>query len=93
MYHQAISGFMHGWLRDGDAPSLDSAYAASIVGGAFLVSIAIAWLSLTYFEAYFLKIGSRQKYGADKALDSAATRVTPPASSLRSGQDSRRGHP
>ncbi|MFM8998348.1 MAG: HNH endonuclease, partial [Candidatus Limnocylindrus sp.] len=30
---------------------------------------------------------------ANKAVDSTATRVTPPASSLRSGQESRHGQP
>jgi hypothetical protein len=34
-----------------------------------------------------------EKTKPNKAVDSTATRVTPPASSLRSGQESRRGQP
>ena len=63
MYHQAISGLLHGWLCDGVNPSLTSGYGASITGIAFLLSTAIAWLSFKYFESVFLRIGKQQKYG------------------------------
>lgn len=34
-----------------------------------------------------------EEENANKAVDSTATRVTPPASSLRSGQEARHGQP
>lgn len=37
--------------------------------------------------------GLKAKMQSNKAVDSTATRVTPPASSLRSGQESRHGQP
>lgn len=62
MYHQAVAGLLHGWLRNGEAPSLIDGYAAFITALAFLVSTAIAWGSFAYFESIFLKIGRRYKY-------------------------------
>lgn len=45
------------------------------------------------YQEYLGMLKKPKKKKANKAVDSTATRVTPPASSLRSGQESRHGQP
>ena len=73
MYHQAVSGFLHGWIRNAP-PSLLDMKAILVTCIAFLVSVALSWLSFVTFESFFLKIGKRYKYGANKSLEATATR-------------------
>jgi peptidoglycan/LPS O-acetylase OafA/YrhL len=73
LYHQAVSGLLHGWLRYGEAPSLINGYAASVTGLAFILSTTLAWVSFVYFEAFFLKLGKRQRYGANKSAYATPT--------------------
>lgn len=58
LFHQPISGLLHGWLRDGAVPQFG---AVSLL--ALVVSVAFAWLSFRYFESPFLLLGRRHKYG------------------------------
>jgi fucose 4-O-acetylase-like acetyltransferase len=60
-----------------------SVYLISVVGYFFLCKITPQLMSVA--------TGNRE--WPNKAVDSTATRVTPPASSLRSGQESRHGQP
>jgi hypothetical protein len=53
--------------------------------------VLAAWTTLIMALIYLLPMIIRNK--PNKAVDSTATRVTPPASSLRSGQESRHGQP
>ena len=69
MYHQAISGLLHGWLRNGASPSLVGGFAASITGAAFVLSVLVAWISYIHFESVFLKLGRRQHYGEHRVLN------------------------
>ncbi|MEM9283177.1 MAG: acyltransferase [Verrucomicrobiota bacterium] len=76
MYHQAISGLLHGWIRNAP-PGLLDMEASLVTSLAFLVSVALSWLSFVTFESFFLRIGKRYKYGANKTLEATATSAAP----------------
>lgn len=77
MYHQAVSGLLHGWLRPGQAPSTSGTNAALITLLAVVVTTSAAWLSFKFFESYFLKIGQSQKYGTNKIAPSTTISSEP----------------
>lgn len=58
LYHQPVSGLLHGWLRYGAVPQLGPATLLALV-----VSVALAWFSFRYFESPFLRRGRRHSYG------------------------------
>jgi peptidoglycan/LPS O-acetylase OafA/YrhL len=62
MYHQAISGLLHGWLRQGRSPSLEDQHGAMVTCLAFIVSTLFAYVSYRYYELHFLKIGRKKTY-------------------------------
>lgn len=61
MYHHAVLGLLHGWLGGGP-PTLQTTRSIGITVLALGVSIAIAWVSRKYYEAYFIKLGNSKKY-------------------------------
>ena len=66
MVHQAVSGLLHGWLREGAAPALTDSRAVGVTVLALLVSILLASISLRTFERFFLDLGKRHSYGAPR---------------------------
>ncbi len=66
MYHQAVSGLLHGWFRNGASPSLDGYFSLIITISAFFLSVLLAWISYKTFESFFLRTGRKLNYGLDK---------------------------
>ncbi len=64
MYHQAVSGLLHGWLRNGSVPALQGHFSFMVTSAAFLLSILLAWISYKSFESFFLKLGRKSDYGS-----------------------------
>ena len=60
LYHQPVSGLLHGWLSADAVPRFNA-----VTGVAFLVSVAAAWLSLRYWENPFVRLGRRRSYGGE----------------------------
>ncbi len=58
LYHQPVSGLLHGWLRGGSVP-----HFGAVTLLALIVSVALAWVSFRYFESPFLRHGRRHNYG------------------------------
>lgn len=77
MFHQAISGMLHGWLRLGATPKLVDSSAVLVTLLAFVLSVLVAWISYRTFEAYFLKLGSGYKYGESNSAASVDVKVKP----------------
>ncbi|MDQ8187180.1 acyltransferase [Pelagicoccus sp. SDUM812002] len=65
MYHQAVLGFLYGWLRGG-TPTLLNFGDFLIITAASIISIGVSWISFKTYESYFLRIGSRYKFGRSK---------------------------
>ncbi len=63
MYHQAISGLMHGYFRNGAEPSLLTERGIVLTGITFLVSSLTATISFYVYELPIQRIGKRYKYG------------------------------
>jgi peptidoglycan/LPS O-acetylase OafA/YrhL len=61
LYHQPISGLLHGFLR-GHAPAIKTLSDASITGLALLLTFIMSFISFRYFEEPLLRIGHRAKY-------------------------------
>lgn len=64
LYHEGVAGLLHGWLRNGQPPSVVDLSATRVTLGAFAASVALAVLSFHFLEKRFLAIGQRHKYGA-----------------------------
>jgi peptidoglycan/LPS O-acetylase OafA/YrhL len=64
MYHQAVQGLLHGWLRDGAKPGLQDAAAVQVTWLSLGVATLAAAVSFRFYEAFFLRIGKRYRYGA-----------------------------
>ncbi len=58
LYHQPVSGLLHGWLRGGSVPHFGAVPLLTLV-----VSVALAWVSFRYVEPLFLRHGRRHNYG------------------------------
>jgi peptidoglycan/LPS O-acetylase OafA/YrhL len=61
MYHQMVSGLMHGYFRNA-SPAMNSTYGVMLTLISLPVTAVIAILSYHTFEAYFLRLGRRFKY-------------------------------
>lgn len=66
MYHQAVSGMIHGFLGDG-VPSLDSFLGCTLTLMSLLLTIILTMASFRFFEQPFLELGHRFKYLAESA--------------------------
>jgi len=62
MYHQAISGLMHGFFGVEAVPNLKTMNSLLLTTCSAVVSITLAWISLRFFERRFLEIGKLFKY-------------------------------
>ncbi len=76
MFHQAVSGLVHGLLRN-DIPSMRSLSDAGVTALAFLATLFLAWLSYTYFEKPILQIGHRTHYVYDAEAVAAMAKQSP----------------
>lgn len=70
LYHVAILGLLHGWIRHGQVPSWDGQEAALVTCLAAVLSIAAAWASFRFVESRFLAWAHHFEYG--KKVGSAA---------------------
>jgi peptidoglycan/LPS O-acetylase OafA/YrhL len=61
MFHETISGLLHGWLRGGK-PKMETWADVSVTVLALGVTFALAVLSHRFFEQPILKIGHRFRY-------------------------------
>lgn len=61
MFHQAVSGLVHGLLRN-DTPSMRSLSDAGVTALAFLITLSLAYVSYKCFEKPILQIGHRTRY-------------------------------
>jgi peptidoglycan/LPS O-acetylase OafA/YrhL len=61
MFHEAVSGLLHGWLRHG-APQIQSLSDMGITLVALCTTLALALLSYRFFESPFLRMGHRFQY-------------------------------
>lgn len=61
MFHQAVSGLLHGFLRH-DEPKIHTLSDAGITLAAFGITLAVAMLSHRFFETPFLRFGHSVKY-------------------------------
>lgn len=61
MYHQAVSGLMHGWLR-GAVPAIICWTDLGVTLLSFVAVLSISFLSYKYFEQPILKFGRRFFY-------------------------------
>lgn len=62
MYHQAISGLMHGFFGVEGVPNLKTMNSMTLTIISAVASVFLAWLSLHFFERRFLEIGKLFKY-------------------------------
>jgi peptidoglycan/LPS O-acetylase OafA/YrhL len=62
MYHQPISGLIHGILGEESTPNLKNQLAFILTIVAAAVSILVAWFSHRFFESYFLRVGKQFSY-------------------------------
>ena len=74
LYHQAISGMLHGWVRSGAEPAFDGAESIQVTLLAFGLSTLVAWGSFRFFEMPFLRVGRRFRY-EDPVVESPAVAV------------------
>jgi peptidoglycan/LPS O-acetylase OafA/YrhL len=70
MFHEAVSGLLHGFLRGG-APSIKTLSDAGITVLAFLLTLALAALSYRFLESPFLAISHRFRYTRRLSLQEA----------------------
>jgi len=61
MFHQPISGLLHGILEH-RAPVIRTAHDAAVTLAAFAITLALGMLSFRYFETPLLRIGHRTQY-------------------------------
>lgn len=61
MYHQAVQGLLHGWLR-GQVPTLQNLQDAGVVALAVVTTLGIASISYFGMEKHFLKLGRRFRW-------------------------------
>jgi peptidoglycan/LPS O-acetylase OafA/YrhL len=61
MYHQAISGLIHGLLGDG-VPSVDTLAGCARTLLALVLTLIVAAVSFRWFERPLLELGHRFKY-------------------------------
>lgn len=81
MYHQGISGWLHGWLRAGAEPAFDDRLSMSVTLLAFLSATVAAWISFRFFELPFLRLGKKTSYGTVPELEQrnpAGSRIAEP---------------
>lgn len=62
LYHQAISGLIHGFVRDGAQPAIDTIVGILCTLAALLFSTTLALYSYKYFEQRFINFGKSVKY-------------------------------
>ena len=62
IYHQAIAGLLHGWRRNGQAPSLMGIHSVVVTVCALFLSIIFSYISWRCFESRFVRIGKLYKY-------------------------------
>lgn len=70
MFHQAVSGLLHGYLRHG-APQIRTVSDAAITAVALCITLALAMLSYRFFESPFLRFGHRFPYTPKPQRDAA----------------------
>ena len=61
MFHQPISGLLHGIL-DGRAPMILTLHDAAVTLAALIITMMLALISFRFFESPLLRIGHRAKY-------------------------------
>jgi peptidoglycan/LPS O-acetylase OafA/YrhL len=64
MFHQLISGLLHGWILKQE-PLIRNWQGALTTLAALLATLALAWLSFRFLESPFLKLGQRFRYRPD----------------------------
>jgi len=62
MYHQAVSGLIHGVFGGEAVPNLKTMNSMLLTICSAVGSITLAWISLRFFERRFLEIGKLFKY-------------------------------
>jgi len=61
MFHQPVSGLLHGWIR-GAKPEINSWYDAAVTLLALAVTLSVATLSFYLMEQPILRLGHQFKY-------------------------------
>lgn len=61
LYHQPVSGLLHGWLERGGSPQLGIVTLLALA-----VSVGFSWISFRYFELPFLRLGRRHIFGGPR---------------------------
>jgi peptidoglycan/LPS O-acetylase OafA/YrhL len=67
VFHQPVSGLVHGYLGDGAQPSVDSAESCGLTLLALAITLVMAEASSRYFERPFLEWAHRMQYGGTDA--------------------------
>ena len=62
LYHQAVSGLMHGFFRSGSIPAIIDIYSASITITSLILVVLLALFSYKYIELPFLNYGRQYRY-------------------------------
>jgi peptidoglycan/LPS O-acetylase OafA/YrhL len=64
IFHQAISGLMHGWLRDGKEPSLVGGHAIYTTLISLALTILVSYICYQFFESKFINMGRKYSYAS-----------------------------
>ncbi len=65
MFHQVVSGCMHGFIK-GQEPRIAGIQDAYITLGSVVVTLMLAWMSYRFFEEPILRFGHRFKYSTKR---------------------------
>jgi peptidoglycan/LPS O-acetylase OafA/YrhL len=74
MFHQAVSGVLHGSLRH-SAPQIRTLSDAGVTLFALFMTLLLAKLSYRFFESPFLRFGHRFQYLPKLGQDGGAATV------------------
>lgn len=62
LFHQPVSGLLHGWIRNGSEPSLEYPSGLIVTLASFFLSIGVSFVSFKLFESKFIAYGKRYSY-------------------------------
>lgn len=85
LLHQAVNGLLHAWLR-GELPVIRDAAGLGVTLVSLVITLALAWLSWTFFEKPFVNFGHAWKYSGNNPVSQAGATVITAAWSKQAGQ-------
>ncbi len=62
LYHQAISGLLHGYFRDGASPQIMTFEGQALTGLSLILTVLLSMASFHWFESRFINLGKKRKY-------------------------------